>query len=358
MSRVWPFLLSFALLAGAARADGPERRQRPPPDYRGRVQMYETPRTFAPPKPADIPSDSSAIEPNAPAMPTAMRTPLTLIQPEIPGADGMRDRSQRDPLAELRGDPVSNKTSTGWGWLADGVASNLASRTARQTQDDSSTDAQNPDYANQMDAQTNQMSSTRDDRPSTAATNDSSTRAVISEPALGWVGEAQDNVKREQPETSLLPRPDTLDAARQDAAEAPSWASRESYVTWDSAPAFGADLGAAPSLLDLGSVVTAPREIARDIPEPPRDVAPDVRFGNGDRFKLDSAASPFTAGASASDFGSFTPFAMGPVEAPAIDIKPSSVSLPSTPVSSSGASTSLGGMGTESDRFVPKTLPW
>lgn len=367
MFRVCSTALSFVLLAGAVFADGPARRERPPPDYSRRVQMYDTPVSVAPPKPADIPDEHNAMEPAAPSLPGATRSPLTLIQPDVPGVDGMMERSTsgrtRDPLAGLRGDAVSNKTGSGWGWLADGITSNLSSRNTRQSQDEITPDGQRTDDPNSSDSQTNWMSSTRDAQGANSVSNDSSSRAIISEPALGWISDSQGDAQQQQSEVSLLPDPNTLDVVQQEAAQSRDWSSQTSYGVWDAASVFNADIGAAPSLFDIGIPTPAPtpREVVRDVPEPTRVAAPDTRFSDAGRFKIEDSAGLFSGASSpATDFGSFTPFAMGPVDTPSIDIQPASVSLPALPDGSSSASSSLGGMGTdrERDRAIPKTLPW
>lgn len=364
MFRTCSIAFALALFAGVAMGQGTQKRERPPANYSGRAQLYDAPLSVASPKPAAIPDDQAPTTREAPAVEGVTRVIPMIIQPTAQNPDSRSDYStfdRTDPFLGLRDNSLSNKAGSGWGWLADGMASNLAARAMQQDEDDRSANGRDNNDSGRTDFQTNRMTTAYDDPSSVSATNQSSSRAVISEPALGWLGDSQNDAQQASDVTPKADR-NLLGAAQQDISAGTDWSAPSGSGVWDS-PSFAAELAATPSLFDLSAVSPTLRDAPRDIPAPTPVAAPDARFGDGDRFKTErfnteSPGSLFSSSAAVSDFGGFKPFSVGPLDSPAVDIKPASVSLPTTPISAEAPASKLGGMGTENDRFTPKTLPW
>lgn len=367
-------IAAFLLFASAlgARAEEPARKQRAPISYSERVQLYEMPTTIAPPQRVQIPDDDRSSDSTLPAFPDpAIRKPfIGLAMPTQPEAnpEAYRPGSLRESITEgLRGSDFRTNTASGWGWLADSIATNRARPESSSRRDPFSSDDENDRFSDgRAEARTNQADNSRDNRPSRSEEENRNrdTGATRIEPILGWAG----GDARAAPTQSDLALPSVSMDAAIDAAAASSaldWSAAPSYSPWNRSPS---DAQRIDVVRDVADQLSTPRAAAiapRAEADAARSIPTDARFGNGSRFETVDASSLFSRPTATLDSGSsYSPFSVAPVEATALQIPAASSTL--SPISGLGNSSigsetparSLGGFGTDRDRATPKTLPW
>lgn len=345
-------------------ADGETKKVRPPPDYSGHVQLYEMPATISPPQTPVIPDDSKKVDSGSSPLPKKPTpSPLSLIpSPARPDGDAPPNDFSPGRVREMMNEnwrnPDSKSGSTGWGWLANEIATNRARRVARQAEESRARDDEDGGETSRSGRQTNQTGMVQNTQRSDSGENNGNTaQNAALEPVLGWLGD----LPSASPQNRVESSGDAVELARgvRDAAnQDQDWSRIESYQgeEWNSSayalPRNG--LMQHPAEGDRGE--REAREADYDSKESERrtNVA-DPRFSEGDRFGAEEPVSAFS-GTPVWESSGFTPFSLAPAEPTAIEI-PASSSLSSYP-GDAPATPSLGGMGSERERATPKTLPW
>lgn len=364
-------LLLFASALGA-RAEEPARKQRAPINYSERVQIYEMPTTIAPPQRVQIPDGDRSSDSTPSAFPeSVIRKPFPgLSMPTQPEAnpEAYRPGSLRESITEgLRGSDFRTNTASGWGWLADSIATNRARTESSSRKDPFRSDDEDDLFSDRRaDARTNQTDDARDNRPSRSEEENRNrdTGATRIEPILGWAG----GDAPAAPTKSDLALPSvSMDAAIEASAasSALDWSAPPSYSAWSRSPSDAQRSDVVRDVADQLSVTRAAAIAPRAEADTARSIPTDARFGNAARFETVDASSLFSRPTATLDSGSsFSPFSVAPVDATALQIPAASSTL--SPISSLGNSSigsetparSLGGFGTDRDRATPKTLPW
>jgi hypothetical protein len=134
MRAIWILLVALpAFFVPPAGAEGPPaRKPRPPPDYSGRVQLHELPAAVAPPEMPDVKEDARKIDSRAAPQLRPEPSPLSLVPPPAPHGPDAPLPSLRELINESARRPDVRSGTTGWGWLADDIATNRARRAERE----------------------------------------------------------------------------------------------------------------------------------------------------------------------------------------------------------------------------------
>lgn len=355
----------FAAL-GLARAED-TKPIRPPPDYSGRVQLYETPATIAPPKTPRIPEDRSKLESRdaAPEL-FARPTPLSLV-PEPPMQSPDSERYWPSRARDLLQDgwertPDTKNSNSGWGWLADEISTNRARRAAAQSKSSRTADEEDEEGYGAM---TNQGAAAQAEGAANrekASDSQTDRQSADPDPALGWWAEPDpaQSATEDAKFASTAARADDAAARIERSRE---WSYLDAHRGWTPSVSMTMTLQERDAA-DRAAVESEQRTRLRSVEREQSRAALDERFSDPGRFlRAESTAlvppSGFPA-VSTFETPAFTPFSLAPVDPPLVTPTPTpplsvSVSpLGSTPTPSG----SLGGLGTENERLTPKTLPW
>ncbi len=338
------------LPAGRAGAQAEPRRPRPPPDYSSRVNLHETPISVAPPIPEARPEDT--LPPGAlNAAPPELGRPAPLSVQPAPRPDLAPDRGALNRSRDARTGQPDASTPSGWGWLADEVATNRAKRIAADQRAAREAAAEEADpYAEFIDEMiapvTNQERSAQSTRARPDAERGAQERPTF-QPVLGWGSDWGDG-------SASLVDLTAVTAARDVEERAARSRERE-----ESAP---------PAQRLIAPNAPVYQEHAREEPVDEREERNASRgFKGAEASGLWDTRAASTAGTEpgrmpASAFGepavagtTFSPFEIRPAES--LSLAPVAVPPVAAPTAES-PSMSLGGMGSESERAAPKTLPW
>ncbi|HMP76694.1 MAG TPA: hypothetical protein PKE12_10410 [Kiritimatiellia bacterium] len=354
-------LYSFGALARAEDA-AVSKKARPPADYSGRVQLHELPATVAPPKLPDAKDDPMKIDSRSPSAFGERAIPLSMIPP-APGAPADETPSSlRDLMNENWRNGDSRGGRSGWGWLADDIATNRARRAGRDAE--SSREGRVDELEQRSLLQTNIgapnafLFSAGDTDP----TNGAPSRAggdmrPALEPVLGWVrglpsGESERNTERPR-----APGDDTRATADTDRDR--DWTRTDPMRGWSAPPTVedraGDGLSALGAPNRLEPSLIRPVYGARDDDEEESARAAERSSSGADRLNVDLlAGNPLETTSWASP--TFAPFSLAPTEP--LSLAPTPIT-PSISLSTTESSTpSLGGMGSAREQAAPKTLPW
>lgn len=341
-------------VAALAQSDQPleSRKPRPPPDYSGRVQLHELPTTVAPPTSPEVKEDPTRIETRStPSVFADRPKPLAAPSPGVPPGPDPVPFSMRDlfnnPLRQ--GDTRSGKT--GWGWLADDIATNRARRAERRQSPQQDARSDEEELSNSvLDSQN------RQDQITLAPRNTESDRRETAGPLLI---ESPHSDARETTATWLS----VLPADRSQSAER---ATRDVNLAMPIDEADDRYLLRSP-LESMSDTITAARESARPEPdraEPARPLFDGSRLIKSEDYwpvEPPSAGLP-RAGLPSSDLPlTGTPMWSAPSFAP-LALAPADVSLSPTPSAPSAINTlqapAMNALGGERERAAPRTLPW
>ncbi len=344
--------LLFALTARAEETTE-TRKPRPPPDYNARVQLHELPATVAPPKLPEVKEDPNRVETrNAPSIFTDRpKPPVAPTAPLAPGPDAP-PLSLREMINDTLKRSDTRSGSTGWGWLADDIATNRARRAEQQARQSSRMQEEDQataalDARNRED-QTPFARSTeperRNERPAPVL---SSSESSSEESIPSWLEDLPDD-KEAQSDRSAR------DVARANPGSNPM----DRFF----------DRGPTESLSGFGATGRDTARIEQERSAPARPVFEGSRLINSeDYWPVDRPAS--AGSRSATDLPgaslSASPIWSTPSFAP-ISLAPAEVSIaPASPLSSSlgvsqtpAPSPALNAMGGERERAAPRTLPW
>lgn len=350
LSVVCPLL--FALSARAEETTE-TRKPRPPPDYNARVQLHELPATVAPPKLPEVKEDPNRVETrNAPSIfADRPKPPVVPTTPLAPGQDAP-PLSLREMINETLRRSDTRSGSTGWGWLADDIATNRARRAEQQARQ--STRMQEEEQASTaLDARNREDQITfaratepdrRNERPAPVL---SLTESASGESIPSWLADLPD-------EKEPLSDRSARDLARANPASNPM----DRFF----------DRGPTDSLSGFGATDRDPSRSELERSAPARPVFEGSRLINSeDYWPVDRPASAGSrsgtdlpgASLSASPIWStpsFAPISLAPAE---VSIAPASPLSSSLGVSQTPApSPALNAMGGERERAAPRTLPW
>ncbi len=343
-----------ALLAAGTIARGAEeepRRPRPPAAYSARVRMHEPPALpNAPPNALAAPDEQGDAPAGAPDLPHRASPDATLPGPARPDARERQGTPAR-PRDVLDRDAFSSEapgTPSGWGWLADDVATNRARRIEQETGAEWERDA-DAESTGEAD-QTNRMETARAERDAPRSEEESGDRRPTDfGPVLGWTTGEQDDAR---PLDDPAPGPDVrLDFSSAGRPDRGDWSRLD-----------------APLLAPAGTPDRMPPPAAAAAESRPDPGAARWILGGDpwsqDRLRAGAADSAIVppSGLSAGSGGGwqpggFAPFSFAQQEPLSIAPTPLSPTLNLAPATPS-ASRTLGGMGSEQDRATPKTLPW
>ena len=341
---------AFLVAAAIARGAGEEpRRARVPSEYNARVQMHEAPSSLSDPrKPLPATQEPGLAPAESSAAPEIRNRPTPVARPIDPNLPEQPDKKITIPLARdvfERGDKATDPKAgtTGWGWLADEIATNRARRMARDADSESE---RTTNSSAREEGRTNQQETARNVRATTNVDNgESERRQTAIEPVVGWVTDVPgDTRSRAEPAPELDVRLDpSVDAGLSARVD---WTRLDTPLL---APAETQDrmaIGAAAAV-----------EESRRVAEPSRWILGGDPWG-ADKVKAGADMQMGGAGGSAGwQSAGFSPFSITPQEPLSVAPTPVASSLSLSPAPSS-ESRSLGGMGSERDRATPKTLPW
>ena len=360
----------MAVLLGTAvavPAQEAERRERAPADYSGHLQLHQVP--VGPDQRVPRPQD----EPNAPVMPGGRGNAPVKAEP-IPTT-----LTVRPPLDyRTREEKEKDAKRSGWGWLADDVFSarerqaeldeegEVRRGEGREADADAERERANgpdeyglPESAGAGGA-TNSDEAVRQSRGADAGGWEEQKRARM-EPAVEW-NNSDERWRATSSEWSAREAPDMGISVTGDVS---SWeVTRSPGTPRDEAP-IDAAMAAAEANVRAEAMrdATRPREVYA-MPEAgsPGSFRSPVMSERSSLFNPLPASSDSSVGTPAgwgvADLGApIAPVSLQPVQASLSLPAPSTAPLSSTPSAASTAP-SLGGMGTEGDRVLPKTLPW
>lgn len=330
------------------------RKRRPPPDYNSRVQLHELPATVAPPKLPEVREDPSRVESRiAPSVFTERPHPA---MPPAAASLAPEPDAPRLNFRELLNDTLkrsdSRPSSTGWGWLADDIATNRARRSEQQARQSTRLEEEEQSETaldeRNREEQTPYARSTEPDRRSERHTPVLSATETSSEEAIpAWLTDLPD-------EKDLKSDRSARDMARVNPASIPI----DRFF----------DRGSTESLSEFGATVrdSVPNDQERAAPARPvfegsrlintEDYWPvDRPPAAGARSGTDLPGAPFLA-APIWSTPSFAPISFSPAE---VSIAPAPQISSSLGVSQSPSpSPSVNAMGGERERAAPRTLPW
>ena len=349
----------------AVPAQEAERRERAPADYSGRLQLYQVPvsQDQRAPRPQD--------EPNAPVMPGGRGNAPVKAEP-IPST-----LTVRPPLDyRTREEKEKDAKRSGWGWLADDVFS------ARERQAELDEEGKVPrDKGREEDAARERADEPDDyDLPESAGAGGATNSAEAVRQARGADAGGWEQQKRAGMEPAL----EWKSSDERWSASSSEWSAREvpdmgisvtgDVSSWDvtrspGTPRDQAPVDAAMAAAEANVRAEAMREATRPrevyaMPEPgrPGSFSSPVLSERSSLFNPLPASSDSSVGTPSgwgvSELGApIAPVSLQPVQASLSLPAPSTLPLPSTPSAASTAP-ALGGMGTEGERVLPKTLPW
>ncbi len=350
-------LLAFVALSAGAEEAAPARKPRPPPEYSGRVQLHELPATVAPPKLPDVKEDARRVEPrSAPGLFADRPAPAPMMPIEMPGPEsGLPSLRELINESSKRSDSLSG--STGWGWLADDIATNRARRAereARQRADDLQDENREDEFnTNERQDSFSLSSAFQPDRPEAGPVRAAS-RADSERPTdSAWISAAQptDEVALEgRIDREIAPRERFFARAPPEPASGFLAGGPEFDRRAEADRRLPVDRDAVDRAAPVRPVFEGTRLLKNE------DFWPvDRPGGSGARVGFEPLGgsmnlSPiWTAPA-------FTPLAIGPSEL-STTLAPSAPSSIGT-MNAAPASPALGGMGSERERAAPRTLPW
>lgn len=359
---------------------GEPRRPRPPPDYSARAVIHHTPVEVAPPVEPSEKKEKIELPPEISTRNPVAHNQIPLTAPAPPIDVPLRE----EPLFQMRrptrdslggGDKPSQPPS--WGWLAEEIATNRLRRAGNQDEredferdfiDRNTRDVIQPPAVRDVT-----MGQTNVELAARAATFEF--RPVIDRGDRSVQTMKEDDLLADRPNRDI-DRSISASVARDLSERRDSWAP-----SFDLSPPItplSSDRGRADS---VGAYSPALEEALRRtrIEREPETRAPSRPLfespwpARAEVGSEHSAPSPTLGGLRSSEglsppsafsipnpsiwqSSSFTPLQIAPA-----DLNPTPISSSMSPFNNAGSSPStpsLGGMGTDHERMIPKTLPW